>query len=388
MPPEDQQSTRWFVGAVAVVIALVAVVAAALWWLGGDDGSSDDAADGGSTPTSSPTTPAPSRHHRQTPAPSPTEAPGKGDRRLGNRAEGLAGGVPEDARVLVISVDGLASWAVTPTAAPNLTGLLADGAGTLDARTEVEQTVTLPNHTGMVTSERVDAAAGGHGVTWNETEPGRNVAPGVSSMFQVVHAAGGSSAVYAGKDKFELWTRAWPGTIDDFRISGDEDVSTDQAIASVRSGRDLTFLHLKGPDELGHLSGWGSPAYLGAVTDADADIGRAIDAITADPDLADRMVVIVTADHGGVRGTDNHVDATSPQDYTIPFVVWGAGIADGDLYDLNPDYRDPGATRPTYDGPLPVRNADVANLVTGLLGLGPVPGSELDARQDLTVTEE
>jgi hypothetical protein len=33
-----------------------------------------------------------------------------------------------------------------------------------------------------------------------------------------------------------------------------------------------------------------------------------------------------------------------------------------------------------------VRNGDVANLATDLLGLGPVPGSELDAEQDLTVT--
>ena len=30
-----------------------------------------------------------------------------------------------------------------------------------------------------------------------------------------------------------------------------------------------------------------------------------------------------------------------------------------------------------------MRNGDLANLVTELLGLGPVPGSELDAGQDL-----
>lgn len=385
MPPESQQSNRWFVGAVAVVLVVGVVLGAGLWWLGGD--GSDESADPASPSTSVfgrlvPDPPPQHRAHQK----NPSLPQGRGDRGLGDRAERRAGGVPDDPQVLVISVDGLASWAVTPAAAPHLSELLADGAGTLDARTEVEQTVTLPNHTGMVTSERVDASAGGHGVTWNETEPGRTVAPGVSSMFQVVHDAGGSSAVYAGKDKFELWKRAWPGTIDDFRISGDEDTSTDQAIASLRSGRDLTFLHLKGPDEAGHLTGWGSSAYTAAVTAADADIGRAVDAITADPELAGRTVVIVTADHGGVRGTNNHVDATSAQDYTIPFVAWGAGIADGELYALNPDYRDPGTGRPSYAGPQPVRNGDVANLVTDLLGLGPVPDSELDARQDLTVT--
>ncbi len=93
----------------------------------------------------------------------------------------------------------------------------------------------------------------------------------------------------------------------------------------------------------------------------------------------------MTADHGGLPGQARHDVAGNPADFTIPFVVWGAGIADGDLYDLNPDYADPGDAQPSYDGPQPVRNGDVANLVTDLLGLGPVPGSELDADHSLTV---
>ena len=72
--------------------------------------------------------------------------------------------------------------------------------------------------------------------------------------------------------------------------------------------------------------------------------------------------------------------------YRIPFLVWGAGVARGDLYDLNAGYRDPGTKRPSYAARRqPVRNGDVANLATGLLGLKPVPGSELDADQSLQV---
>ncbi|MCW2774890.1 MAG: type phosphodiesterase/nucleotide pyrophosphatase, partial [Nocardioides sp.] len=44
---------------------------------------------------------------------------------------------------------------------------------------------------------------------------------------------------------------------------------------------------------------------------------------------------------------------------------------------------DPHKSRPTYAGAQPVRNGDVANLSTDLLGLAKVPGSELDAQQDL-----
>ncbi len=92
--------------------------------------------------------------------------------------------------------------------------------------------------------------------------------------------------------------------------------------------------------------------------------------------------MILTADHGG-RGA-GHYDPTSIHDYRIPFVVWGSGVDPGtDLYDLNPDYADPGRARVAYDGVQPVRNGMVANLALDLLGLPAVPGSEHDVAQDL-----
>ena len=99
---------------------------------------------------------------------------------------------PDDPRVLVISVDGLGSLWVTESSTPTLADLLAQGAGTLNARTAVEKTVTLPNHTGMVTGDRVNAAQGGHGVTWNETST-RSVVPGTDSVFSTIDDEGGSS---------------------------------------------------------------------------------------------------------------------------------------------------------------------------------------------------
>ena len=70
-------------------------------------------------------------------------------------------------RVLVISVDGLRSSVLKELDAaeiPTLTRLRREGAGTLDARTVVEQTETLPDHTSMITGRRIDADHGGHGV--------------------------------------------------------------------------------------------------------------------------------------------------------------------------------------------------------------------------------
>ena len=72
--------------------------------------------------------------------------------------------------VVAISIDGLNPRAISelgPSGAPTFHRLMREGASTLDARTEREQTRTLPNHTGMLTGRRIDARRGGHGVTYN-----------------------------------------------------------------------------------------------------------------------------------------------------------------------------------------------------------------------------
>lgn len=344
----------------AALVALVVLLAGgAFWW------SRDDApAPGGDLPA----TAAPSG--ATTGEPTPEERPAR---------------LPRHPRVVVVSVDGLASYAVTPEQMPVLTGLLDDGAGTLNARTAVERTVTLPNHTGMVTGRRIDAAAGGHGVTWN-VDSLRNVRPGVPSVFSVIHAAGGSSAVFVGKSKFRMWDRSWPGTIDELVVDEDLATLTDAVVDDLEGARrDLVFFHIGVTDATGHASGWDSPAYDAAVTRADDAIGRVVEAIEEDPQRAAQTIVVVTADHGGPPGGKDHGDAGALVDFQVPFVVWGPGVAAEDLYVLNPDYADPGDAQPSYDAVPPVRNAAVANLVTDLLGLGPVPGSQVDARQDLDV---
>src|SRR5436190_1290294 len=67
-------------------------------------------------------------------------------------------------RVVVISVDGLNPTALTRLGrakTPTYHRLIDEGASTLNARTEVEKTITLPNHAGMVTSRRIAKAYGG-----------------------------------------------------------------------------------------------------------------------------------------------------------------------------------------------------------------------------------
>lgn len=339
---------------------------------------------------------------QRSPSPSPTTLDTRAAEELGDLAEEIAAAqasqtprssatgtdLPEvEPRVVVISIDGLHSAAIDAAATPAIYRLFVRGAGTLNARTAYERTETLPNHVCMVTGRRIDPRKGGHGVTWN-TDTMHTVRPGVSSVFAVIDESGGSSAVIAGKPKLDIFRDSWPGAVDRFEVEPDMDRGADLVVDDLRtSDRDLIFWHLAGPDQAGHRTGWGSPGYDREVRRADAAVGAVIDAILTTPRLGAGVVVVLTSDHGGVVGTRNHIRQRHPANYTVPFVAWGPGVQAGDLYELNPGYADPGTGRPSYAGAQPVRNCDIANLVTDLLGVAPVPGSQLNPAQELALAE-
>lgn len=304
--------------------------------------------------------------------------------------------------VVAVSVDGLNPRAIGvlgPQATPTFHRLMREGTFTLNARTEYELTLTLPNHTGMLTGRRVDAAHGGHGVTINSSTTktvGDFAGSYVASVFDVVHDAGLSTALFTTKDKFDLFDRTWSAgapdgvapdngvdKVDRFAYREDDRRLTRLAVLDI-AGRDrgFTFVHLSSPDKTGHAKSFMSPAYLTAVRDADAQVGRVLRAV----DALDRPVVLlVVADHGG-RGK-GHSTPSLAVNYRVPFFAWGSGVPAGaNLYQVDPARQNPGSGRPAYSGPQPVRNGDLANAVTDLLGLGPVPGSQLGFTAPLQVT--
>jgi hypothetical protein len=224
----------------------------------------------------------------------------------------------------------------------------------------------------------------------------------IASSFDVVHDNGGSTALFTEKAKFDFFDRSWDGTngapdttgVDNGRdkidtyLRGSGAVETSALLNQLATNpATFDFIHLAATDTAGHQYGFMSAEYLDAVKVVDGYIGQILDAVAGSPTMAGNTVVIVTADHGGLGLTHN--DATAYANYRIPFFAWGAGVPAGaDLYALNAgDRADPGTAQPAYAAALaPIRNADSADLVTGLLGLGQVPGSAIDADQSLDVS--
>jgi len=325
---------------------------------------------------------------------------------------GSSGGLDH---AVLISVDGLRSDTLIAGGKSDLPAFarMLSGASTLNARTDPDFTVTLPNHTCMLTGRPV-LGADGHAWVENEDPPaGATLAKQkhayVAGIFDVAHDRGFKTAMFVGKSKFSLYDASWnaengaPDTvgedqgrkkIDEYGFTEKTPEIGDDVVRFLKEGgpRSLVFVHFAVTDLTAHEGGWDvtpGSRYMKAVAAVDRELGRILDAVRSDEALRGRTAVVLTADHGGGAPLKNHDQAQMWVDYIIPFLVWtGDGGEGRDLYLLNARTRaDPGLGRPRTGDPglPPIRNGDAGNLVLSLLGLPPIPGSTINAAQDLAV---
>ena len=320
--------------------------------------------------------------------------------------------------VLVVSVDGLRPDAIDGPEDGPLPAFrrLMRGPHTLQARTDADLTITLPNHVSMVTSRPVGGPLG-HGWTDNVDPPAirhggtlhKRRGTYVASMFDVAHDRGVATAVIATKSKFALFAQSFddengapdPEGADDGRCKVDllvtartSDDALEMALARLRTakGRSLSLVHFAVPDFVGHALDWdlrpGSP-YRQAVAEVDGALLRLLAAIDGDPAIRGRVAIILTADHGGGVPAKTHTTNADPLNYLIPFIVWlGADTEPQELSALNGDRRavlPAGQWAPRDLAPPPIRSAEAGNLALQLMGLPPIPGSVANATHDLRV---
>lgn len=317
-------------------------------------------------------------------------------------------------RVIIVSVDGLRPDVIESFDAallPSFQRLMTEGAWTLNARSDPQFTITMPNHTSMMTGRWVHDDQS-HGWAYNDDIDTdltihANKTEYVASIWDIAHDEGGRTALYATKEKFGVYDRSWNGDHGNIDQTS-PDYGTDKVTRFVYENMsetlvstfladaaadpfDLAFIHLADPDREGHATGWNpamGSAYTAAIMQADQQIGRLFDFIETDPSWAGRTQLIVTSDHGGTAL--DHDDPLRYEHYRIPFFVWGSRAEAGaDLYAINSGRRtDPGTghvEQTVSESNRPIHNADVANLALRLMGLPSIPRSPVGREIPLLV---
>ena len=222
---------------------------------------------------------------------------------------------PPARRVVIISVDGLRPDAILLAPMPNVIGLMQSGAFSLGAQT-VYPSVTLVAHASMLSG----MCPSKHGVDWNDYLPERGYAQG-TDLFDIAHAAGVRTSMYAGKQKLSQITE--PSSLNDFVLVGDSDFGLmDRLLTDFPRDFGVLFIHLASTDEMGHAYGWLSPEQLSVIRGADQVIGQLLAELEA-RNLRGETLIIVTADHGG-NGQGHGTD--SRENMTIPWIAAGPGI--------------------------------------------------------------
>ncbi len=226
---------------------------------------------------------------------------------------------PVAEHVFIVSVDGGSPKVLHESHIPNMQALVKEGAATWNAQT-ILPSVTLIAHTSMLTG----VGPAKHKIDWNGWDPEKGHVT-VPTVFSLAKEKGLSTAMFVGKQK--LNHIAIPGSVDEFRVpSYYSRLVIEDAAAYIKEKKpNVCFIHFAESDGAGHEYGWGSREQKMAFGDEDSALGVLRQALT-DSGISDQSVIIITADHGGHEKTHG---SDSPEDMTIPWIIWGKGVKPG-----------------------------------------------------------
>ena len=244
---------------------------------------------------------------------------------------------PRVKHVIFLGFDGQGSYGVQRAETPNFNYMIENGAVALDVRS-VRSTSSSQNWMSMVSGAPIEV----HGVWDNDWEmDNRPIALPTTlnklglfpTMWDDIRASKPDAKIY-GYVEWSGETRmydmsvfdkgVWNGNGDGNEYSADD--LLDRAFADYLADEpDFMFVSIDVPDHAGHAYGHEDQGYFDCIHHMDERVGEFIKALEERNMLKD-AIVIITADHGGIRYGHGGDD---PAEMKVPVILYGKGVTKG-----------------------------------------------------------
>ena len=231
--------------------------------------------------------------------------------------------------VVVIGVDGLSPDGVQKAATPVLNAMIPSGAYSFHGR-GVLSTSSSQNWSSMI----MGAGPEQHGITSNAWERDNfSIVPtavGPEGLFPSIFSelrAAEPEAYIASVYDWGGFGRLFPSSTVDADIDGDGPQDTVDKVREqfIQHKPRLTFVHLDHVDHALHTYGHGTDDYYASVTEADRMIGEIMAGLEL-AGMADRTLVLISSDHGGLGKGHG---GSSMQEIEIPWIAYGPRVVQG-----------------------------------------------------------
>lgn len=226
--------------------------------------------------------------------------------------------------VVLIGVDGMGAYAFKKAQLPVMQSMMANGSWSLEARS------VLPSSSAANwASMNMGAGPELHGfTTWGSKSPDMpsrvldeyGMFPSIAGLLRKSRQQSEIGFIYEWDGIGYLFPKA--AVNKDQNCNGDIAL-TNAVVEYIESKKpDFLFVHLHDVDSVGHTVGHDTPEYYASVERTDAHIGEILKSIER-AGIADETMVLVTADHGGIKKGHG---STTMVEMQIPWIVTGPGI--------------------------------------------------------------
>jgi hypothetical protein len=232
--------------------------------------------------------------------------------------------------VVVIGIDALSVQGLKAAKTPCMDSLIRNGAVSYKVRA-VASTTSTPNWNSMLygAGPEISGPAIWH---WDGSAYMRNLelAPVVATenfrfpnIFRIIRDQRPDAEMGAIYEWWAIGLMFEPELLNVHENKSSAIETAKQSAAYIREKKpNFLFIHLDEVDGRGHRDGHMSVGYLRSVENADTWVRIIVDAIR-DAGIADRTMVMIVSDHGGIY--HGHGDAAW-EEVTVPVIFSGAGI--------------------------------------------------------------